>query len=133
MVNSKLKKFETGKGFDYCFRSEIGFAEFGRELRVALIPGELAPELAVGGAPKAEASWSGADWPYPPMKDAFSGKLAVIGLCNDCVGYIVPDNDYGSFFAPKHYEEAVSAGRKTASNLISAFFRTVENAERGRL
>lgn len=26
-------------------------------------------------------------------------ELSVIGLCNDAMGYIIPDNDYGSVIA----------------------------------
>ena len=59
--------------------------------------------------------------------------MAVIGLCNDCIAYIVPDNDYGSVFAPLHYEEAVSPGRRTGSNVAGAFLRTAEAAEKIRI
>ena len=48
-------------------------------------------------------------------------ELSVIGLCNDAIGYIIPDNDYGSVVAKDHYEEAVSAGKRSASTITEAF------------
>lgn len=67
------------------------------------------------------------------MQTAVKGRLSVIGLCNDAIAYIVPDNDFGSVFAHLHYEEAVSAGKRTASNIAGAFFRLVEEAEASRI
>ena len=61
------------------------------------------------------------------------GRLSVIGLCNDAIAYILPDNDFGSVFAPLHYEESVSAGRRTGSNIAHAFLRCVEDAEKSRV
>ena len=67
------------------------------------------------------------------MRSAVKGHLTVIGLCNDAIGYIVPDNDFGSVFAKDHYEEAVSAGQRTASNIVGAFMRVAEKAEKIRI
>ncbi len=134
LINHKLSKFPAGdKKFTYCFHSEVGYAELGKELKLALIPGELMPEIEMGGACSADESWQGTDWNYPPLKEAVDGHLAVMGLCNDVVGYIVPDNDFGSVFAPLHYEEAVSPGRRTASNVTAAFLRTAAEADTIRL
>ena len=114
------------------FPTEIGFAELGADLRLAMVPGELMPEIAVGGAYEDWESYTGKPWPYPPLKDILGGELAVIGLCNDFIGYIIPDNDFGSMFAPLHYEESVSAGGKTASNIVNGFIRLKEKAEKLR-
>lgn len=134
IVNNNLTKV-SGDGDDYelYFATEIGIAEFGRTLKLALIPGELMPEIAYGGAYGAAESYTGTDWKYPPLKEAVNGHLSVIGLCNDCIAYIVPDNDFGSVFAPLHYEEAVSAGKRTGSNVAGAFIRTAEAAEKIRI
>ena len=67
------------------------------------------------------------------MRSAVNGHLTVIGLCNDTIGYIVPDNDFGSVFAKDHYEEAVSTGRRAAPNIVGAFLRTVQKAEKIRI
>lgn len=138
LVNNSLTKVcmdnkEDSKNYDLYFGTEVGLAEFGKELKLALIPGELCPELLVGGEYNAEESYRGTDWKYPSMRSVVSGHLTVIGLCNDEMGYIVPDNDFGSVFAKNHYEEAVSAGGRTASNIIGAFIRTAEKAEKIRI
>lgn len=113
----------------YCFVSEIGYAEIGRELSLALIPGELAPEILLGGAYGADESFNRTAWEYPPMRDMIpeGRKLSVIGLCNDATGYIIPDNDYGSVIAKDHYEEAVSAGRRAGSTVTEAFGELVKS------
>ncbi len=54
-------------------------------------------------------------------------ELSVIGLCNDAMGYILPDNDYGSVIAKDHYEEAVSAGKRAGSTITKAFGELVKS------
>jgi len=114
---------KENKSYDLHLVTEVGFAVLGNTLTLAMVPGELMPEIAVGGAFPDWASYNGKEWKYPSLKKIFGTDLAVVGLCNDFIGYIVPDNDFGSVFAPLHYEEAVSAGGKTASNIVSAFMR----------
>ena len=82
---------------------------------------------------KVAESYNGTAWSYPPLCDCVSGRLAVLGLCNDMIGYIVPDNDFGSVFAKQHYEEAVSPGKRTAGNIAAQFIRTVNEAEKIRI
>ena len=137
LVNNPLVRITTvddgnkdDKSYDLCLVTEVGYAVLGNELTLAMVPGELMPEIAVGGAAPSWASYNGEEWNKPSLKELFGNSLAVIGLCNDFIGYIVPDNDYGSVFAPLHYEEAVSAGRKTASNIVSAFIRMKNKAEK---
>lgn len=134
LVNNNITKIALdGDDYDLYFVSEVGYAELGDELKLALIPGEMIPEILTGGALDSSTSYNGEDWNYPSMRELVSGHLAVIGLCNDSIGYIVPDNDFGSVFAPFHYEEAVSAGGRTASNIMSAFMRILEDAQKIRL
>ena len=121
---------KENKSYDLHLVTEVGFAVLGNELTLAMVPGELMPEIAVGGVLPDWASYNGTEWKYPPLKDIFGTDLAVIGLCNDFIGYIVPDNDFGSVFAPLHYEEAVSAGKNTASNIVSAFIRLKDRADK---
>lgn len=113
----------------YCFVSEVGYAEIGKELSLALIPGELAPEILLGGAYGADESFNRTAWEYPPMRDMIpeGRELSVIGLCNDAMGYILPDNDYGSVIAKGHYEEAVSAGKRAGSTITKAFGELVKS------
>ena len=115
------------------FATEIGFAQFGGVMNFAMVPGELMPEIAVGGAFPDWASYNGESWNYPPLCEILGGDTSVIGLCNDFIGYIVPDNDFGSMFAPLHYEEAVSAGRRTASNIAAGFIRLKEKTEKATI
>lgn len=118
------------KSYELKLVTEVGFAVLGNELTLAMVPGELMPEIAIGGAFPDWASYNGTEWNKPSLKEILGTDMAVIGLCNDFIGYIVPDNDYGSIFAPLHYEESCSAGRKTASNIVSAFERMKKNADR---
>ena len=131
IVNNIVVK--TGKkAKDVRFVTEIGYTEIGKNLRFAMIPGEMAPELLLGGTLTAAESCNGTSWDFPPMKDMLADgtNLVVIGLCNDSIGYILPDNDYGCIFAENHYEEAVSAGPETASTLVGAFEKLVDSCGR---
>ena len=137
IVNNPIVKISTAddsdkkdKSYDLHLVTEVGFAVLGNELSIAMVPGEMMPELAIGGTYPDWASYTGKSWDKPSVKEILGTEIAVAGLCNDFIGYIVPDNDYGSIFAPLHYEEAVSAGTKTASEIISAFIRMKENAEK---
>ena len=136
LVNNQVTKVtfdKKGKNSDLYILTEVGLAEFGDELKFALIPGELMPELAFGGCADETQSYNHTAYPYPPLCEMVKGRLRVIGLCNDCISYIVPDNDFGSVFAPLHYEESVSPGRRTASNISGAFSRLAGSAEQMRI
>lgn len=117
------------KKSDLRFITEVGYIELGKNMRFAMMPGEIMPEIFEGGGFQADKAYNHADWNYPALKDVVDGKLFGIGLCNDSIGYVVPDNDFGSITAPLHYEEAVSTGEKTASTLVKAFINLVENAQ----
>lgn len=100
--------------------TEIGYAEIGTDLAVAIMPGELAPEIAFGGAETAAESWDGKDWPFSAFCDAAKGrKTLVFGLTNDQIGYILPDNEWRSTLTEN--EEAVSPGPRTGSAIVSAW------------
>lgn len=116
----------------YQVLTEVGYLEIGNELAFAIVPGELAPEIAYGGCLGKDFSWSGKDWEYPSMQEIVNNageerELHVIGLANDQIGYIVPDNNY----IPMLHEssgsiEFVSLGEHTASKLVTAFTQVVE-------
>ncbi len=111
----------------YSVVTEVGYMEIGEDLAFAIIPGELAPEIAYGGYLSADYSWSGEDFEYPSLQDivtenAEGRTLHVLGLANDQIGYIVPDNDY----MPMIHEDSkslefVSLGDSTASKIIADF------------
>lgn len=112
---------------EYKVISEIGYMEIGEELAFAIVPGELAPELAYGGCLGSAYSWSGDDWEYPSMQDVITEngidrELHVLGLANDQIGYIVPDNNYIPMLHESSQSiEFVSLGKHTASDLITEF------------
>ncbi len=97
--------------------SEVALLKIG-EARIAAIPGELYPEIAVGGI----ETPPGADYEIspievPPLRSAMQGRVnLMVNLANDAVGYIIPksewDNDapwvYGS--DEETYGEIVSVG-----------------------
>ncbi len=138
----KLNHYPAGKdGLDSFSTTEVGYLELGSSLRIMLAPGELAPEVAMGGALSTEDSAMGYEYDkktafeiIDPDNTAADGqsKNLVFGLCNDEIGYIIPDNDfYVHRFLPyiaqesdrngnSHYEETVSAGPKTAGIVIDA-------------
>jgi len=106
------------------------------------IPGEIFPELVIGGydgryafvypvtspvnpdPPKLEAAPSG-----PYLKDLMRGRhKIVIGLANDEIGYILPAYDFKTtptllmrpHPAGHHYEETNSIGKDAAERILSA-------------
>lgn len=102
--------------------SEIGYMEIGRDVAVAIVPGEAAAELFYGGACPADKSWSGEAWTLDPIADAAPDKdLIVFGLMNDMVGYIIPDNDYMPILYPENSSlEVVALGDTVASTMTNA-------------
>ena len=58
--------------------TEVGYLELGRNIKVAMMPGEVAPELVKGGKTlTAEGSASGEDFVYGPMKSYFDNGITV--------------------------------------------------------
>ena len=110
---------KNGGLLDYEAVSEIGYAEFGTDLAVALIPGELAPEIAYGGAITAEESWVGEEWNYSAFADVTDRKLLVFGITNDQVGYMLTENDWRSYLTEN--EEIVSTGPKAGAYVADAY------------
>ncbi len=122
------KVYKSGLA-NYRILSEVGYAEFGDELAISLIPGELAPEIAWGGAETAETSWDGANWEYDTFESMSNGrKLLVFGLSNDQIGYILTDNSWHSYFTEN--EEIVSAGKTTGSTIWTAYNELVKSVKK---
>ncbi|MCA9682713.1 MAG: hypothetical protein KC457_10990, partial [Myxococcales bacterium] len=113
-------------------RTEMGVLELG-PLRMLSVPGELLPELAVGGYDGSqmfttEVELIKADNPNPPalaqapvgpyLKQVIASDYTwIIGLGNDELGYIIPEYDFMLGFPPyiseaegDHYEETNSIG-----------------------
>ena len=111
------------KGFrDYYLTTEIGYMEMGKDIKIAMVPGELCTDIAYGGTSlKGENSISGKDFEGKTLVGIFGEDVIVFGLANDAIGYIVPDNDYVMLLNHNHYAETLSVGKSTASTLMSAF------------
>ncbi len=119
IVNYLIKKTDKG---EYFSTTEIGYMEMGKNLKVALVPGEFCADLAYGGSSlKAENSAWGEDFTEQPLSELFGEDILVFGMANDAVGYIVPDNDYLMCVDFGHYHETISLGKNTASTLLKAF------------
>lgn len=102
--------------------TEVGYAEFGTGLAVAIIPGEIAPEIVYGGVTPVEESWNGKEWTYPSFQDeAGDKKMLVFGISNDQIGYLVPSSNWHSYFTEN--EEIVSCGIKAAPAITEAYFK----------
>ena len=117
------------KGIRAALKTEIGHLRLG-DLGIALIPGEIYPELVLGKVPM--DAIEGADFPnaeievdlYSSMKTKYK---TLVGLANDEIGYILPKKQwdvkppftYGLKNGP--YGEINSLGPDTASVISKAF------------
>ena len=97
------------------------------QLEIALVPGELYPELSVGGVMKYE----GADFPDAPVEPALKPMLSapyrmLIGLADDEIGYIIPKVEWDEKepwlqnAGKAWYGEANSVGPEAAPRIAAA-------------
>jgi hypothetical protein len=121
--------------------SEISQIRVGR-LRLIGVPGEIAPELAVGydvsyafGKPQLTAENPAPidlskAMPGPYLKEIAGGEMpCIIGLANDHIGYLIPPTEYVlhptmpylSQAVGDHYEETNSLGPSAVPTLWSAW------------
>ena len=127
--------------------SEVGYLEIGTDIVMLTVPGELIPELVYGNVVDKTESYLGTDWELDCTADLLDKdtKVLVMGLCNDALGYIVPDNDFAPFIADslwntdageklwgpahRHYEEMLSTGSKAGSTIIGALNKLVNEVK----
>lgn len=114
--------------------TEVSYMELGnKQIGVYMIPGELYPELESGNFLSAEESANKTEASYKPLTEMSRCEHNfVLGLCNDEIGYIIPENDFllhewfpyfnipYDSFDRQHYEETNSVGPKTAGTLLDA-------------
>lgn len=131
ILHNTAVPFESATG--YGVQSELSVLKLD-DLAIALIPGEIFPELVYGG----EYGNANPDGTNPrALKDiaAESGidELLIVGLANDELGYIVPPSDF--LLNPdlpyleetmdekgeNHYEETNSVGPMCAQAIADAF------------
>lgn len=105
-------------------------------LEAALIPGEMYPELSVGGVIARDA---GADLPGSPVEPSIKGMFTapyrmLFGLANDEIGYIIPKAQWDekapfTFGAAKAwYGEVNSVGPEAAPMIARAMQELVRGA-----
>ena len=123
--------------------SEVGYLELGeRDIGMFLIPGELFPELYTGEFLTEENSATATKADYKILKNQGKAKHNfVVGLCNDELGYILPENDFilnermpyinsaKDRFDRNHYEETNSTGPKTAATLLDNMASLIASVE----
>ncbi|MBQ3498303.1 MAG: hypothetical protein IJA87_04145 [Clostridia bacterium] len=137
VLNNDIARCE--KRSEAAIHSEVGYLELGKgDVGIYLIPGELFPELYNGEFLSAEESGTGKAADYKVLSKMGGAKHHfVIGLCNDELGYIIPDNDFVlnermpyinkgvDKFDRSHYEETNSTGRDTARTLLEAMDKLI--------
>lgn len=114
-------------------RTEVGYLKLG-ELEVAVIPGEIYPELVLGKVQ--DPADPAADFPDAPVEPSIWARLKgkykmIVGLGNDEIGYIIPKRQwdekppfcYG--LKKAQYGEINSTGPETAPILCQAFAELV--------
>lgn len=122
----------------YSIISEVGYIEIGTDIVILTVPGELVPQLVYGNVVDKTQSYLGTDWELDCAAEILGEDktVLVMGLCNDAIGYIVPDNDYAPFIADSlwnnelgtalfgeyhsHYEEMLSTSGKAGSVVMTA-------------
>ncbi len=96
-------------------------------LEIALVPGEMYPELSVGGVQR----YSGADFPdapiEPPIKNMLTAEFKMlVGLADDEIGYIIPKAEwdekppYLNGAEKPWYGEVNSVGPDAAARIAAA-------------
>lgn len=109
----------------YSIVTECGYMELGKEVAVVISGGELAPEIAFGGATTAEEAWNGEEWNFEPICDNVGDRTVVVfGITNDQVGYQLTDNNWRSFLVEN--EEIVTAGPAAGSAFATAFYELLD-------
>ena len=128
-------------GTGYALVTELSILTLG-DYTLALIPGEIFPELVYGGYFDDSMATSPENENPTPLVDIAAqygfGNLLICGLANDEVGYIVPPNDFllsetAPYFdkiddhkGENHYEETNSLGLHTAGRIAEAFEATIK-------
>lgn len=128
----------------YSIITEAGYIEIGNNIVLLTAPGEIVPQLIYGNVVSAEDSYHGTEWNHEATTSLIPDNktVLVMGLCNDAIGYILPDNDYAhfitdiiwdmdgadKFFGPyhRHYEEMLSTGSTAGSATVSTLNELVK-------
>ncbi len=104
----------------YSTITEVGYMEIGQAYKTVFLPGEICQDLvAPNGASLLPAnSVTAKPFNAPTACSLFGNDVACMGLMNDAIGYVVPDNDYTMGDPVNHYHELISLGKTVASELM---------------
>lgn len=115
-------------GSDFIIITELGYMELGNEIGIAMAPGEIAPEILWGGATSKEDSWTKESWDYDSWENiSKADKVICFGLCNDQIGYILPDNDIRAMLTEN--EEVNVSSTKAGSALTECFMALISEVK----
>lgn len=113
--------------------TEVALLKIG-EARIAAVPGELYPEIAVGGIenpPGADYEMVPAE--VPPFRSAMQGRVnLMVNLANDAIGYIIPKSEWDNEapwiydYEEETYGEVVSVGPDGAPAVHRALLPLLE-------
>ena len=119
------------------YLSEVAFIQLG-DASITGVPGELYPEIAVGGIENPiGADYAIAPQEVPYLRSRFPNKLnLMVNLANDSIGYIIPKSEwdedapwiYGE--TEETYGEEVSLGPDTASVIHENIIQLIEESKK---
>jgi hypothetical protein len=118
------------------YLSEVAFIQLGGAT-ITGVPGELYPEIAVGGIENPiGADYVIAPQEVPHLRSQFPDKLnLMVNLANDSIGYIIPKSEWDKD-APwiygeneETYGEAVSLGPNTALIVHENLIKLIEESK----
>lgn len=133
------ERFRPGPGGEWTFTTEVGLARIGDGLFL-LVPGEMYPELVLGGVP--DPAEPGADFPDAPPEPALLPRMRspfnlVVGLANDEIGYLIPRRQW-DVVAPfaygrsePQYGEVNSVGPLGGTRVSAALHALLEETRGG--
>ena len=141
VLNNDILRF-TKRSTAY-ISSEVGYLELGKgQIGAFLVPGELFPELWNGEFLPPWESATGKRAKYKVLKEMCTcDHQFVMGLCNDELGYIIPDNDFllhektpyidnaKDIFGRSHYEETNSTGPNTARKILTEIDKLIASVK----
>lgn len=105
----------SGSETGYGIVTEIGYVQLGNDVVMIMLPGEVSPAITFGGTGNSngeilwqgEGSWTGEEWEYDTLENYAKAKLGsdkrilAMGICNDEIGYVMPDTDCAENFLTK--------------------------------
>ena len=118
------------------YLSEVAFIQLG-DATITGVPGELYPEIAVGGIENPiGADYVMAPQEVPHLRSQFTNKLnLMVNLANDAIGYIIPKSEWDED-APwiygeneETYGEVVSLGPNTAPIIYENLVKLIEESK----